>query len=172
MIGKRDILEISCKILGLISLTWSLRYLSSVAFIYVADQEKTMYLIVVAPFVLYLISAFILFRFSRGIASLLVRTDEPVELGTWENWQKPVYTLCLRVVGAVVIVKAVPSVVKEVLGIAFHSQPLSIRVSATWIPLVSAIVYLALGIYFIGGEKAIVKVAMKGSLRESDTDDT
>jgi hypothetical protein len=167
MIGKRDILEISCKILGLISLTWSLRYLSSAPFIYSVERQKMIYLII-APFVLYLISAFILFRFSRGIASLLVRTDGPVELGTLGNQQKPIYTLCLRVAGAVVVTKAVPSVVKEVLGIALHSR----RVFATWIPLVSAIVYLALGIYFIGGAKAIVKVAMKGSLRESDADDT
>jgi hypothetical protein len=137
----------------------------------VANQEKALYL-VVAPLALYLISAFILFRFSKGIASLLVQADETIEPGgVWENWQKPVYTLCLRVVGAVVVVRAVPSLVREILGIAFYPRPMNIRVFATWIPLVSAIVYLALGIYFIGGAKAIVRTALKGSLRESATDD-
>ena len=169
MIGKRDVLEISCKILGLISLTWSVRYLSSVAFIFVVDQEKTMYLIV-APFVLYLISAFILFRFSRGIASLLVRTDESVELGAWENWQKPVYTLCLRVVGAVVLIRAVPAIIGAIFQIVLrHLFPIR-DTGNLWTSLTVAVVQLALGIYFIGGAKEVVRVALRGSLRERNSD--
>jgi hypothetical protein len=88
MISKRDILEISCKVLGLLCLIWGIPYFSMVAFM---SRDSFAYLI--GPFAFYLISAFILLKWSRGIASLLAREDQVVELGADKGWQKPLYTL-------------------------------------------------------------------------------
>ena len=164
MISKRDILEISCKVLGLLCLIWSIPYFSTVAF-----MSRGSFAYMVGPFVFYLISAFILLKWSRSIASLLAREDQPVELGTDKGWQKPLYTLCLRVVGAVACIKAVPAVIGAILRILFRSRISSITPVAVWVSLISSIVYLALGIYFIGGAKEIVRIALKGSLREPDS---
>ena len=134
------------------------------------DLDGSFALPAIGPFVLYLVSAFILLRWSRSIASRLVREDQPVELELDEKRQKPLYTLSLRIVGAVVLIKAVPAVVGAVVQITFRSR-FSMTTTAAWISLISNIVYLALGVYFIGGAKEVVRIALRGSLRESDSDD-
>lgn len=167
MISKRDILEISCKLLGLLCLIWGIPYFSPVAFV---SRHSWPYL--VGPFVLYLVSAFILLKWASGIASLLMREDEPVEPTAGKDWKKSLYTLCLRVVGAVVFTKAIPGIVRAILQIVFRSRIPNVTPVSAWISLIWAVVYLALGIYFIGGAKEVARIAMKGSLRESDSDNT
>ncbi|MFC1715748.1 hypothetical protein ACFL6S_18920 [Candidatus Poribacteria bacterium] len=172
MIGKRDIVEISCKILGLLCLLWSLRQIVPALLITTMDHDKAVHFMVqvVASFVLYLILAYVLLRFSKGIALLLMREDQSVEIRALGEWQRPLYTVCLRVVGAVVFVRAVPSVIKEILRL-LSIRMIIMRSFMHWTSLISAIVYLALGIYFIGGARAIVKIAMKDSLKEATADE-
>lgn len=167
MISKRDILEIACKVLGLLCLIWGIAYFSPVVFM---SQRSLLYM--AFPSVFYLISAFILLKWSSGIASFLMNEDKPVELGVREGWKKSLYTLCLRVVGAVVFIKGVPRIIGAILQIVFRSRIPNVTPVSAWISLIWAIVYLALGIYFVGGAKEVVKIATKGSLRESDLDNT
>jgi hypothetical protein len=161
MISKRDILEISCKVLGLICLIRGIVYLSPVAF-----MNLSSFAYLVGPFVFHLASAFILLKWSRNIASFMVREDQPVELKVEGDWQRPVYTLCLRVVGAVVCIKAVPTIIRAISEIILRSRIPNATPVTGWLSLIWAIVYLALGIYFIGGAKEVVRIALKGSLRE------
>ena len=160
MLSKRDILEISCKVLGLFCLIRGIPYMSSVAL-----TNRDALASMAWPFAFYLIAAFVLLRWATGIASLLARDDQPVELKAEQGWQKPIYTLCLRVVGAVALVKSVPMIIRAVLQIILRSR-LRVTPFASWISLITAVVYLSLGIYFIGGAKEIVRIAMKGPIRE------
>jgi hypothetical protein len=50
-----------------------------------------------------------------------------------------------------------------------RSQITGISSSTIWIQVIISATTLALGIYFIGGAKAVVRIAMKGSLRDSDS---
>ncbi|MCK4326056.1 hypothetical protein KAW55_04820, partial [bacterium] len=57
--------------------------------------------------------------------------------------------------------------IRVVPEIVLHRQLISPRIPlAIWARLFSGIVYLMLGIYFIGGAKLIVRIALKGALRE------
>ena len=123
------------------------------------------------PLAFHLIAAFVLLKWARGIASLLVREDQPVEIKADQGWQKPVYTLCLRVVGAIAVIKTVPPIIGAILQILFRSR-FGATTSVPWLSLIAFGASLALGIYFIGGAKEIVRIAMKGSLRETDSDKT
>jgi len=165
MTGKRDVLEISCKVLGLLCLIQGIPYMSSVAF-----MGRDSFVFMAWPLAFHLIAAFVLFKWARGIASLLVREDQPVEIKVDQGWQKPVYTLCLRVVGAVTVIRAVPPIIRVILQILFRSR--FGATTAPWLSLIGLGMSLALGIYFIGGAKEIVRIAMKGSLRETDSDKT
>lgn len=168
MISKRDIVEISCKVLGLFCLIRGIAYFSPVAF-----MSRSSFVYLAGPFVLHFVSAFILLKWSRGIASLLVREDQPVELlGAGKDWQKSLYTLCLRVVGAVVLTKAVPGIIRAISEIILRSRIPNVTPITAWVSLIWAIAYLALGIYFIGGAKEVVRIALKGSLREPDSDNS
>lgn len=171
MTGKRDVLEISCKVLGLFCLIQGISYMSSMSSVAFMNRHLSNVLaFIVWPLAFHLIAAFVLFKWARGIASLLIREDQPVEIKVDQGWQKPVYTLCLRVVGAVAVIKAVPSIIRVILQILFH--PWWEVTSTPWLLLIGLGVYLALGIYFIGGAKEVVRIAMKGSLRETDSDKT
>jgi hypothetical protein len=166
MMSKRDILEISCKILGLFCLVQAMPYvLSSVA--YVRNLSSAF---LVIPFIAYLVSAFILIKWAGKIAAFLVRENQQVEIKADKNWQKPIYTLALRIVGAVVCIKAIPAIIRTVPQIIFRSE-FRLTPIAAWISLLASVVYLALGIYFIGGAKAVVRIALRGSLREPDSED-
>ena len=116
------------------------------------------------------VSAFLLLKCPRGIASLLIREDGPVQVNVGEDWQKPVYTLCLRIVGAVVLVKGIPELIRGIAMVIYYHRLGSRTVPNIWGQLISAIAYVVLGIYFIGGAKLIVRIALKGSMRESDSD--
>jgi len=163
MTGKRDVLEISCKVLGLLCLIQGIPYMSSVAF-----MGRDSFVFMAWPLAFHLIAAFVLFKWARGIASLLVREDQPVEIKVDQGWQKPVYTLCLRVVGAVAIIRAVPPIIGAIIQIILRSR-FGATSSAPWVPLIIHVASLALWIYFIGGAKEVVRIAMKGSLREPDS---
>ncbi len=165
MTGKRDVLEISCKVLGLYCLIQGIPYMSSAAL-----MNRNTLTFMAWPLAFYLVAAIILLKWARGIASLLEREDQPVEIKAEQGWQKPVYTLCLRVVGAVAIVKSVPMTIGAALQIIFRSR-VSVTPFASWLSLIPPVAYLALGIYFIGGAKEVVRIAMKGSLRESKSDE-
>ncbi len=166
MTGKRDVIEISCKVLGLFCLIQGIPYMSSAAL-----MNRDTLSFVAWPLAFYFVAAIILLKWARGIASLLVREDQPMEIKTEQGWQRPIYTLCLRVVGAVAIVKSVPMVIGAVLQIIFRHR-MSVTPFASWISLIPRVASLALGIYFIGGAREITKIAMKGSLRETESDET
>jgi len=173
MLSKRDILEISCKVLGLFCLIQGIPYIASMlAFVATADMmnrySSGTVILTVGIVAFHYIAAFILLKWAKGIAALLVGEDQPVEIKVEVGWQKPVYTLCLRVVGAVAIIRAVPPIIGAIIQIILRSR-FGATSSAPWVPLIIHVASLALGIYFIGGAKEVVRIAMKGSLREPDS---
>jgi len=98
-----------------------------------------------------------------------VSDDKPVELKEGGEWKESLYTLSLRIVGAVAFVKAVPATIRAILQIVFRSRISSANTVSVWLTLIWTVVYLMLGIYLIGGAKELVRIAMKGSLRERDS---
>ena len=167
MISRRDIVEISCKVIGIFCLIWSLSYVGSVPSM--TTKSRAMYFMALQLSV-YLASAFILLTFSKRVACLLVREDKPVEIKASGDWQKPLYTVCLRVVGAVMLVRAIPSVAREIMRLFLYplnaAYPLRMRIFINWTPPISAIVSLALAIYLLFGAKAIIMIAMRGSAKK------
>jgi hypothetical protein len=112
MLSKRDIIEISCKVLGLYFLiqgiphiAYALSYLTATPHLDRMDWRIS-FLSISMP-VFYYIAAFILIKWAKGIAAMLSKEDQPLEIKAESGWQKPVYTLCLRVVGAIAIIRAV-----------------------------------------------------------------
>lgn len=104
MISKRDILEICCKVLGLVYLVWGIAFIphavSAVAMVVrhglSGANEQFPWLLpgTIATSVVFIAGAFFLLKYSKGIASFLVREDGPVQFSVGEDWQESLYTLC------------------------------------------------------------------------------
>ena len=180
MSSKRDILEISCKVLGLVCLIWAVGAIPHAisAVVRLAKHgssganEPILWWLprMIAMPVVYIVSAFLLLKCSKGIALLLIREDGPVQVEVGKDWQSSLYTLCLRVVGAVVLVRGIPQLIRILPQVIFRHRLAPPIPPTIWGELISAIVYLVLGIYFIGGAKLIARIALKGSMRESGSD--
>jgi hypothetical protein len=162
MISNRGIFEVSCKVLGLICLIWGIASLSPVLFI--VNRNAIAYLIPTP--VCRIASGLILLKWASNIAHFLIHEDAPVELEESKDWSKSLYKLSLRIVGSVALIRAIPGIVGMFLQIIFRSRFSDVDTTSTWLGLVWNIVYFALGVYFVGGAKELVRIAIKGSMRE------
>jgi hypothetical protein len=162
MMSNRGIFEVSCKVLGLVFLIWGIAYLLPAPF--VMTRDTIAYLI--APPMFFIASGLILLKWASSIAHLLITEDEPVELKESEDWSKSLYKLSLRIVGSVVLIRAIPGIIRVFLQIIFHSRFSGVDTTSDWLDLVWNIVYFALGVYFVGGAKELVRIVLKGSMRE------
>jgi hypothetical protein len=161
MISNRGVFEVSCKVLGLYFLIWGIAYLLPA---FAMTRDTIAYLI--AQPVCFIASGLILLKRASSIAHLLITEDAPIELEESKDWSKSLYKLSLRIVGSVVLIRAIPGVIGAILQIILHSRFSGADTTSDWTGLVGNIVYFALGVYFVGGAKELVRIAIKGSMRE------
>ena len=175
MTAKRDVLEICCKILGLMCLVHGVTLLAPAiatlaGWIKGSEEVPWSFGIPLMSGVQFAV-AFVLIKHSKRIASLLMREDAAIQIAVGEGWERPVYSLSMRIVGAVMLIKGIPQLVSVLvqLGLYHHHSARNVG-PHIWGQLVGAVVHLVLGVYFIGGAPLIVKIALKGSMRESASD--
>jgi len=103
--------------------------------------------------------------YSEGIALFLVKEDRSVQMSLGEDWQRPLFRLCLRVAGVIVLVQAIPELMEQLSLYAFfrHATPAVPIPAAIWSELLGAVIYLLLGGYLLGGGHYIVKFTERES---------
>ena len=176
MITIREILALSCKVLGLGYLVSGVSIIPQLIAELVAkpSQDDSCYFwfnpgVFFMPVVL-VVSAFLLLKYSENISAFLVREDKSIQINLGENWQGSLYTLCLRVVGVVVIVGGIPDLFEQIPTILrTHRFGLSIS-TEVWGKVIASVVYIALGVHLMGGGQLIVKLTEKVSLKGADSD--
>lgn len=175
MTTKRDVLEICCKVLGLMCLIYGVGFMPSMVSEVVGwinhggglSSSFGMPYVAAVQFV----AAFFLLKYAGRIASLLMREDSTVQIGVGRDWKRSIYLLAMRVVGAVALIKGIPDLIRVLVDLGAYHQIGSAHVGAyIWGRLAAAVVCIALAVYFIGGAPLIVKVVLKGSMRESASD--
>ncbi len=170
MAGKRDLVEVACKIVGVLCvlrgvlrLPWAV---SGVRMLADKPPDTPQVICNIAVVVLPLLAAVLLLKYWQRIAALLIPVDGSLSTDAGPDWQRDLYTLCLRVVGAVVLVRGIPDLLHLISAAISHKLPGAMApVSGS---LLATIVHLALGVYLVGGGPLLVKIAMKQSMKESD----
>lgn len=164
--SSQKLFEIALKVLGVLCIVWGVQLAGSLfVFLKRGDQiwiERSLPLTL--SLLLFFILAAILLLRTESLARKLVPESSELHLVIGEN--RSVYTLALRIIGAVLLVSAIPRVVVFAFSIlAFGPR------NEFWLPRQSeyalgAIIELLIALYLLFGAKRFVAFVMKGSMRE------
>jgi hypothetical protein len=94
-----------------------------------------------------------LLAFTDRLSAILVPHDQPVQIGLGEDWPRSLYEVCIRVAGVIVVVNGVPKVISSLTryGI-FRAESMTMEIPRDiWADGLSAIIYVALGVYLVQG---------------------
>jgi hypothetical protein len=158
MVTLRDVLAVSCKVLGLYFFVLAVAN-GTVVFAYGYYTGDSVRYLVTQSGVLaaYAVSAFLLLRFSERVSCLLIREDKPVTDAAGPDWRGSLFVLCIRVVGIVVMVNAIQSITVGVGQYAFLRSA-SLPAPMVWSRGLGAAAYLVLGMYLIAGGRLFVRL--------------
>jgi uncharacterized membrane protein YbhN (UPF0104 family) len=168
---KRDILSVALKIIGFNFILYSLIVVMSILqYISLFNNPiaKEYHLVLglggnIITFILVLAGAYILLRFSDKIAEKLIPIDKEVHIFVVDNWQKDVFSLALRIIGVVTLVKNIPHLVGE-----FIESPTYIDIikNASISQIIYRLLIITIGIYLLLGGKHLVKIIFKEKVIE------
>lgn len=167
MVTLRDVLAVSCKVLGLYFLVSAVTT-SMILFPNLVVFEGVFWRMNVAQsgiVVTNAVGAFLLLRYSERISCLLIREDKPVPDAGAPDWQRALFVLSMRVVGVVVILNAIKEVTVQLgnygfLRIASLTMPIP---ASVWSEGLAAVMYLGLGLHLIGGGRLFVRLGERSA---------
>ena len=167
---KRDVVAIVLKVLGVIAVMYAILHISSVGMAIgllfrPSTPDSPSYLsywyivVTITTPILLCIMAYLLLKWGDSIAIRLVRKDKKIPaLGTNE-WQRIIFTMALRIIGVVCLVKGIPEVIEGLGQIAFQWGWYGMI--NYWTGFFSAIVLVILGLYLISGGKYLVNYVFR-----------
>ena len=167
---KRDILSISLKILGVVSIMRAVAYIPAVGMaismflrnlLSVRGISYSYLGTTIIPPVLTLVIAYILLKWGDSIASRLLRVDS--ELPALDTqWEVPAFTLALKIIGVLCLTRIIGAIQSLFIFIRIPGQNAGITNPRTLAGMIAAIAYLLIGVYLISGGKHLVKLAFRG----------
>lgn len=166
---KRDILGLALKIIGIIAVMWAILHVPAVGFgISALFQEPSAefprhyalfhFVSTITTLILLLIMAYVLLRWSDSIASRVVRQDSTLAISSHAGWEKRVFTVALRIVGAIFLVQGIPKLaelVEQLLtgwGFSGFYYPTGIT---------SALILVILGFYLLFDGTLFIDIAFR-----------
>ena len=172
---KRDILSVALKVLGAALLTYEVAGIpQTVNWVMVllggnmpiANPRLDAWL-TVASVVLAIMLAGMLIGFSDGIARKLVREDRELSIPRVD--ERPLFGLALRVIGIVLVVQAIPEVLRLLAEPALQAKHVEGSLSGAsykeflikgwvgaWAEMIRAVASLILGVYLVTGARSLV----------------
>lgn len=175
MIPMRALIEIACKILGLMFLIWGI---NASAFIPVGrlmrpdddaaeqviqdedmdESAKTIaiYRGIAMPF-LYFVFAFVFLKYADTIAQQLGRKDWHISIFLSGDWSQVLYNMGILLIGVFMVVMGVPRVIHS--GTSFFAfGHVSLIPADIWVQVIASLAYLALGFYLLAGGSPVAKL--------------
>lgn len=175
MIHMRALIEIACKILGLMFLIWGI---NASAFIPVGwlmhpgddateqviqdeDEDETAKTIAIyrgiAMPILYFAFAFVFLKYADTIAQQLGRKGWHISIFLPGDWAQVLYNMGILLIGVFMVVMGVPRVIHS--GASFFAfGQVSLIPTHIWVQVIASLAYLALGFYLIAGGSPVAKL--------------
>ncbi len=172
--SKRGILSIAFKILGVVCLIKTIAYIPMLmaSLLMLSSQSSILSEIRSLPYitglimgpVLMIAMVFVLLRFGDVLSQKLVPVDERFSVLDLNQWQKPIFTLSLKITGIFCFIKGIPLMISALTNLALRAiqqEGMYMRFSIHSSSIIGSIIYLILGIYLFCGGKWLVKIAFK-----------
>ena len=162
MIHSHALIKVACKIFGLFFLVnvVSLLGLISQGFLMIQADTPTsaIYGYFTLPF-LYLIFAYIFFKYADAIAQKLDPVEREIAISPDHDWSQVLYKTGMRLIGVYMVFTGVPKVINEGIKIVARFHQINIPLPPhrlgtlldIWSGGIAAIIYLGLGIYLLTG---------------------
>ena len=186
MIHARALIEIACKLLGLVFLTWGINTSAFIpeglsmlqnddatekviqedeAELMLQDEDEdenemaktiAIYRQITMP-IFYFIFAFVFLKYAPVIAEKLDHKDLRISIFSRDDWLQVLYHLGILLIGIYMVVLGVPRVLRS--GSAFLAyDQVSLIPTPIWGGGIASLVYLALGFHLLSGGSLVMKV--------------
>jgi hypothetical protein len=157
---KRDVLSVALKTIGVIcmlyaifdislglsALSWRSRYREETGFYWLVAT-------IVTATVLLLCMAYVLLKWGDAIANRLIQGDAQLPAVGAGEWEKPVFSLAMRILGAMSIVRTVPSLLTQLARTPFRA----FFMPQGWGEVAGFAVILLIGLYLLFGARHLVE---------------
>lgn len=172
---KRDVLSIALKIVGMLAVMWAILLVPAVGFgIRALFQEPSAdvhtywyFLSSITTLILLLIMAYVLLRWSDSIASRVVRQDSTLTISGHAGWEKSVFTVALRIVGVVFLVRGIPELVELVEQLLAGWGFTGFRAFYYPTGITSALLLVILGFYLLFDGTLFIDIAFRKQKEQS-----
>lgn len=163
--SSRKLFEIALKVLGVLCFVWGIQVAGSLlVLVKQVDQTWIERSLPLTLSLLFFALAAILLLKTESLARKLVPESSELQLVVGDT--QSVYTLALRILGAVLLVSAIPRIVAFVFSILAYRTGFEYYLPRQLEGAVSVIVELLIALYLLFGAKRFVAFVMKGSMRE------
>jgi hypothetical protein len=166
---KRDVLSVALKVLGVWSIvhSTSLLLLMGISLDMLLRNPKpdpsyrVQFIWGGVGFVLALFAAYVLLHYGDGIARRLVPVDSGLAALGATEWEKPLFVLSLRIIGALCVVRGISNWVRPVALLVVQARYAEARDVYDWADVIAATLYVLLGAYLISGGRHLVEFAFR-----------
>lgn len=157
---KRDVLSVALKIIGVICMLYAIFDisfgLSALSWQSRSREETGFHWLVAAAIaapVLLFCMAYVLLKWGDAIANRLIRDDAQLPTVGAGQWEKPVFSLAMRILGAVSIMRTVSLLLRELARTPFRA----FFMAHSWGDIAGLAVILLIGLYLLFGARHIVE---------------
>jgi len=112
----------------------------------------------VIMFILFIVGAYILLRFSDKIVERLVPVDKEIQIFGTDNWQKEVFILALRIFGAYQVINKITTLVWQIALVPTYQKAIE---KYSWQNVIYTLVCIVVGLYLLTGAKHIVNLVFR-----------
>jgi len=165
---KRALYAVILKVMGIAGFIYIIFNLFSLVITFLATsspytepsmRHSGLPMIILFP-ILLLILSFILLKWSEQIAQWLVREDSPLATLETRDWEKPVFSLSLRVAGVICFIWGIPGMANDLVRF-FYDWGSYNEGFDTWAHFINDIVLIVLGAYLLRGGKHVVRYVFR-----------
>ena len=169
---KRNILSIALKILGVITLMYTIVLISNIGYAIGLlfaphDTVYTLYAVrwhfvstLVYP-ILAFIFGLILLKWGDAITKKLIREDTEVDVTLTEDWEKRVFLISLKIIGVIWLIRGIPDMIKAIGEVVMRWYVYYAMTSHIIGVVIGSCLSVLIGVYLLIDGRYFVKLAFR-----------
>jgi|GEM_PF-3174396 len=169
---KRNILSISLKILGVITLIYTVVFIPNIGMaisllfvphesVYTLYATRWHFVSALLFPILTFLSGFVLLKWGDAITKILIREDTKIDAKPTEDWEKRIFLLSLKIIGVIWFIRGVPDLIKAIGEVVMRWYIYYAMTSHIIGVVIGSCLSLSIGIYLLIDGRHFVKLAFR-----------